>query len=143
MKITIKGLEGRKTLTVKVRIDHLVEKALDENKTSEVKNTDLSSAFNTVYHQILLRKMKYYWIEGKENQLLFSYLKVRTQFRRKETKYSRIKKSANCSVVQCSRLSSLLYILYTNEVPRLKKLMEEKEWYVRTMKEPLTEYQDK
>ena len=45
-----------------------------------------------------------------------------------ETKQSRVTIAPDCSVIQGSKLSGLLYILYTNEVPRLQKLIENKEW---------------
>ena len=42
--------------------------------------TDLSAAFDTVDHDILLDKLQYYSIEGSENDLIRSILTDRYQY---------------------------------------------------------------
>ena len=134
------GLKGKDTLTAKATIDLLIDQAVDENKISIVLSTDLSSAFDVCDHSILVNKLEFYGIKGKEKQLFQSYLTNRTQFTQIQTKRSKLINSMNCSVIQGSRLSGLLYIIYTNEIPLLYKLMQEKEWYQKNMKENPTKY---
>ena len=41
---------------------------------------DLSAAYNTVNHKILLKKMEYYGVTGNELELFKSYLSTRKQY---------------------------------------------------------------
>ena len=47
---------------------------------SEIITTDLTAAYDTVDHEILLEKLKYYGIDGMEIKLFRSYLQNRKQF---------------------------------------------------------------
>ena len=73
--------------------------------------TDLSAAYDTIDHKILLNKMDFYGIRNKELQLLTSYLSDRNQFVMVDTFKSKLNKSLNCSVIQGSKLFSILYII--------------------------------
>ena len=57
-----------------------------------------------------------------------TFLIDRTQFTELENRQSKVIESLKCSVVQGSKLSSTLYTIYTNEVPRVHLLMKDKEW---------------
>ena len=129
-------------MLMRCMIDLKIEKAVDENKIAMLISSDLSSAFDTVPAEILLKKLKYYGIKGKENNLMRSYLTGRTQFTQIEDKRSKTRNSLNCSVVQGGKLSSLLYLIYTNEIPRLFHLMKNKKWMRENMKQDVTEYTD-
>ena len=50
--------------------------------------------------------------------------------------------STNSSVIQGSKLSALLYIIYTNKIPRLNKLMENKALYERNLRELIVKYKE-
>ena len=89
-------------------------------------STDLSSAFDTVDHSLLFRKFKHYGIEGDELDLLKSYFSDRTQYVEIETKRSKVINSPPCSVIQGSKLSGILYTLYTNEIPLVHTLLNNK-----------------
>ena len=85
----------------------------------------MSKAFDTIYHLTLLMKMEYYGIRGKEVEIFKSYLNNRRQFVEIDTYRSEIKKSNNCSVIQGSKLSGILYTIYTNEIPMIHTLMND------------------
>ena len=85
--------------------------------------TDLSAAYDTIDHKILLDKLDYYGVRGPSLNLLDSYLTNRCQFTSIDTYDSDLVDSLDCSVIQGSKLSSLLYIIYTNEVPYLHKFL--------------------
>ena len=90
-------------------------------------STDLSAAYDTVNHKILLKKLEYYGITGKEFDLFRSYLKNRKQYADISTKKSSMIDCLHCGVVQGSKLSCLLYTIYTNEVPILQNILTNQE----------------
>ena len=57
-----------------------VRKAIDNNKFSCGVFIDLQKAFDTVDHNILLKKLEYYGIRGIANDWFYSYLKNRKQY---------------------------------------------------------------
>ena len=93
------------------------------NKISTVIQTDLSSAFDTVDHKILLNKLDHYGIRGKCLNIIKSFLSDRRQYVSIDSIESNIQPSLQCSVIQGSKLSALLYTLYINEVPRIHELL--------------------
>ena len=130
------GLKDHSTLTAKAVLDFLMAKCHDQDKLGVVISTDLSSAFDIVSHPILLEKIKHYGIKGEANELLESYLSERTQYVKIQGKESKVMKMDNCSVIQGSRMSGVLYTLYTNEVTVLHKLLEDEEFMEEQLKRP-------
>ena len=49
-------------------------------------STDLSAAYDTVNHKILLKKLEYYGVTGTELELFRSYLSNRKQYADSNTK---------------------------------------------------------
>ena len=90
----------------------------------------MSKAYDTIDHFTLLTKLEYYGIRGPALDIFTSYLSDRRQFVQIDTKRSRLRKSLDCSIIQGSKLSGLLYTLYTNEIPLLHTLMD-KEIYTK------------
>ena len=111
------GHKGQSTITTLNQIIDKITIQYENNKIVGVVITDMSKAFDTIDHFTLLTKMEYYGIRGPSLEIFKSYLTNRKQFVEIDTKRSRLRKSLDCSVIQGSKLSGLLYTLYTNEIP--------------------------
>ena len=91
-------------------IDKLSEE-IDNKKFSVGIFIDLSKAFDTVDHQILLDKLYMYGVRGHVYKWFESYLKNRMQFVQLNDTKSRFAR-ITCGVPQGSILGPLLFILY-------------------------------
>ena len=78
---------------------------------------DLKKAFDTVYHNILLKKIAIYGIKGTAYRWLESYLSNRTQYGCVNGKLSSpaIMKTG---IPQSSGLDPLLFLIYINDLPK-------------------------
>lgn len=91
-------------------------KTIDDNMYAEVNLLDLSKAFDTVSHHILLEKLLYYGIRGNSYKLLESYLSGREQITKWNGSMSE-PKTIKYGVPQGSILGPLLFIIYVNDLP--------------------------
>ena len=90
---------------------------LDRKMFNLVVLIDLKKAFDTVDHQILLRKLELYGIKGQALTLLKSYLTNRKQKCQIKNSFSS-ERLIKCGVPQGSILGPLFFLLYVNDLPQ-------------------------
>ena len=100
-----------------------IANAVERNETTVGMFLDLSKAFDTINHNILLYKLEYYGFRGVTLDWFKSYLSNRKQFVRYQMHDSN-HKIINCGVPQGSILGPLLFILYINDIVNTTSLLE-------------------
>lgn len=103
-------------------IDRLLVE-LDNGETPLSIFMDLSKAFDTLNHDILLYKLKYYGIVGPALELFKSYFKNRKQY----VELENVKSSfinITTGVPQGSILGPLLFIIYINDISSVSTLFK-------------------
>ncbi|NQX84229.1 MAG: reverse transcriptase family protein, partial [Mycoplasmataceae bacterium] len=83
---------------------------------------DLKKAFDTVNHDILLKKLEYYGIQGCENTWFQNYLSGRTQFVDINGVASN-PLDISCGVPQGSILGPILFLIYINDLPNVVEFL--------------------
>ena len=109
--------EGSSTELAVTQIVDEISKTLDNNSINCTVFLDLAKAFNTVNHEILLKKLEWYGIRGVVLNLLRSYLSQRQQYT-KANGYESNTQTINSGIPQGSTLGPLLFLIYVNDLPK-------------------------
>ena len=106
---------GRTTIDCLVDLIEEITVAFDQGQYALSIFLDLSKAFDTVNHSILLTKLIYYGIEDMENQLFDCYLHKRKQRVLVNGIFSDLL-MINFGVPQGSILGPFLFLIYINDI---------------------------
>ena len=88
---------------------------INDNTITTLLLLDLNKAYDTVQHDILLRKLEHYSIRGTAQNLFASSLRNRQQYVYLQNAQSH-KMYITCGVPLASVLGPLLFTLYTNDI---------------------------
>ena len=89
--------------------------ALDKNDYALGLLLDITKAFDSINHVILITKLKNYGFRGRRSVFLRSYLSGRTQFTSLQCCTSDMR-TISYGVPQGSILGALLFLLYINDI---------------------------
>ena len=115
--------EGHSTNHALIELINSINDSFNQNKYTLGVFIDLSKAFDTVDHNILLKKLSLYGIKNNSLKWFSSYLSNRKQFIQAgdiKTSYEDI----ICGVPQGSILGPLLFIIYVNDLSDVSKILE-------------------
>jgi hypothetical protein len=109
--------ENHSTTDAVTALLEIIYKKLNEKNTSALIFIDLSRAFDTICHTILLRKLSHYGVSDIAMSWFKSYLQGRTQTTKINDTYSNSEK-IDYGVPQGSILGPLLFLIYVNDFQR-------------------------
>ena len=111
---------GMSTIDAIVHFTEYIYEALNNKQSTINVFIDYSKAFDTVNHDILIRKLDRYGVRGTALEFTKSYLNNRKQFVSINGAYS-AELTTNISIPQGSVLGPLLYLVYVDEIQNLSQ----------------------
>ena len=115
--------EGHSTEYAALELVDRITLEMDNMNTPVNIFLDLSKAFDTLDHQILIKKLEYYGIHGLSLKLMESYLFNRKQYVEID-EYKSDMLHLTTGVPQGSILGPLLFIIYINDIAHASKLFD-------------------
>ena len=106
-----------------MQITERIRKSIDNKKFGCGIYIDLSKAFDTVNHEILLKKLDHYGVRGSSLNWFRSYLCNRKQYVFLNGESSSLE-TLTCEVPQGSVLGPLLFLIYINDLPNISDKLE-------------------
>ena len=103
--------------------------SFNENKFTLGVFIDVSKAFDTVNHNILLSKLKYFGLTQGCIKWFKSYLNTRQQFVSYGDNGRSTQQTINCGVPQGSILGPLMFLRYVNDLYKFNKINTVCWWY--------------